>query len=107
MNKSAMIAVRVEPELKSQVESTLNVIGLNIAQAVNVFFRYVVREKGIPFDVKVSPKVKASPGPNEVSRKEMVPAQVQQATVLVRGLDGRMIHVIHADLPPFVVPTIS
>jgi addiction module RelB/DinJ family antitoxin len=41
INKTATIAVRVVPEVKKEVEKTLEAIGLSTSEAVNVFFRQV------------------------------------------------------------------
>ena len=37
MSKTDIINIRVEPELKKEVEETLNDLGMNIADAVTVF----------------------------------------------------------------------
>ena len=36
--KTDTINIRIEPKLKKEVESTLNDLGMNIADAVTVFF---------------------------------------------------------------------
>lgn len=53
MPKTATIAVRIEPEVKRDVEKILNKVGLSTAEAVNVFFRQVQLTKGIPFAVEI------------------------------------------------------
>lgn len=55
-NKTATIAVRIEPEVKRDVEKIFSTLGLSTAEAVNVFFRHVQLEKGIPFDVRIPNK---------------------------------------------------
>ena len=42
MAKTDTLNIRIEPELKKQVESTLNDLGMNIAEAVTIFFKQVV-----------------------------------------------------------------
>lgn len=59
-HKTATIAVRIEPEVKREVEKIFNEVGLSTAEAVNVFFRQVKLAKGIPFDVRI---------PNKETRK--------------------------------------
>ncbi len=54
MAKTANIIVRIEPELKEQVESVLGQLGIPISNAVNIFLKQVVIQKGIPFDVKLA-----------------------------------------------------
>lgn len=47
------VNIRMDESLKQQFEFYCNEIGLNMTSAVNVFARAVVREGGIPFDLKV------------------------------------------------------
>ena len=53
MSKTAMINARIEPKLKNEVESVLHRLGLNTAQAITLFFRYVRNYGGLPFDVRL------------------------------------------------------
>ena len=52
MAKTDVINIRVEPELKKEVEETLNDLGMNIADAVTVFLKQVVLTEGIPFMIR-------------------------------------------------------
>ena len=42
MAKTDILNIRIEPELKKQVEATLNDLGMNIAEAVTIFLKQVV-----------------------------------------------------------------
>lgn len=53
MSKTAMFHIRVEPSLKSEVETILEEIGLSTSEAVTLFFKRVKMERGIPFEVKI------------------------------------------------------
>lgn len=52
MAKTDTINIRVEPKLKKEVEETLNDLGMNIADAVTVFFKQIVMTDSIPFMIK-------------------------------------------------------
>lgn len=52
MAKTDTINIRIEPELKKEVEETLNDLGMNIADAVTVFFKQIVMTESIPFVIK-------------------------------------------------------
>ena len=52
MSKTDTINIRIEPELKKEVEETLNDLGMNIADAVTIFLKQVVLPESIPFDIK-------------------------------------------------------
>lgn len=53
MAKTTNIYVRLEPELKEQAEDILGQLGIPLSNAVNIFLKQVVMQKGIPFDVKI------------------------------------------------------
>ena len=48
MAKTDTLNIRIEPELKKQVETTLNDLGMNIADAVTIFLKQVVMTDSIP-----------------------------------------------------------
>ncbi|MCI8444634.1 MAG: type II toxin-antitoxin system RelB/DinJ family antitoxin [Clostridia bacterium] len=52
MAKTDTLNIRIEPELKKEVEGTLNDLGMNIAEAVTIFLKQVVLTDSIPFAIK-------------------------------------------------------
>lgn len=52
MSKSDTLNIRIEPNLKQQAEETLNYLGLTMSEAVTLFFKQVVINDGIPFEIK-------------------------------------------------------
>ena len=57
MAKTTNLYVRLESGLKEQAESVLGQLGIPMSNAVNIFLKQVVMQRGIPFDVKL-PAVK-------------------------------------------------
>ena len=53
MSRTANVFARVEPELKEQAESVLNQLGIPMSNAIGIFLRQVVLQRGIPFDMKL------------------------------------------------------
>lgn len=53
MTKTAMIRARAEPDLKAEAETVLSELGLTPTQAITLFYREVVRERGIPFPLRL------------------------------------------------------
>ena len=51
----SQINVRVDDELKARVDSIFDELGINVSTAVNIFFKQVARENGIPFEMKLDP----------------------------------------------------
>lgn len=51
--KTAFVRARIEPSIKRKAEMVLSRIGISPSEAINVFYRRVVRDKGIPFSLNV------------------------------------------------------
>ena len=47
--------VRIDEQLKNELEEFCNNVGMNISVAVNMFAKAVVREQRLPFEVAVDP----------------------------------------------------
>jgi addiction module RelB/DinJ family antitoxin len=52
MAKSATARARVEPEVKREAEKILSDCGLTASQAISLFYRQVILERGMPFQIK-------------------------------------------------------
>ena len=52
MPKTDTINVRIEPELKKEVEETLNELGMNISEAITIYFKQIILTESIPFEIK-------------------------------------------------------
>ncbi len=46
--------IRIEPEVKREASAILDELGLSMSTAINLFLRAVVREGGMPFEMKVA-----------------------------------------------------
>lgn len=53
MARTSNVFVRVEPEIKEQAEEILNQLGIPMSNAVSMFLRQVVLQRGIPFEMKL------------------------------------------------------
>ncbi len=45
--------VRIEKKIKLDSEVIFNKLGLNMTTAINLFLRQTIRNKGIPFELKI------------------------------------------------------
>lgn len=52
MAKTDNINIRIEPELKKEVETTLNDLGMNLAEAITIYLKQIVLTESIPFVIK-------------------------------------------------------
>ena len=53
MAKTANLYARIEPDVKEQAESILAALGIPASNAITMFYKQIILQKGIPFDVKI------------------------------------------------------
>ena len=53
MAKTAMIRVRVEPELKREAEELFAALEISTTEAITLFYRQVTMHRGLPFPVQI------------------------------------------------------
>lgn len=53
MAKSANLYVRIEPDIKEQAETILNALGIPASNAITMFYKQIILQKGLPFEVKL------------------------------------------------------
>lgn len=52
MSKTTTMNIRIEPDLKKQVEEILTDLGMNISDAVTIYFKQIVLTDSIPLQIK-------------------------------------------------------
>ena len=50
-----LVNIRMDEELKKNMERTCQELGMNMTTAITIFAKKMTREKRIPFDVSVDP----------------------------------------------------
>ena len=53
MTRTANVFARVEPDVKEQAERILDELGIPMSNAVGMFLRQIVLQRGIPFEMKL------------------------------------------------------
>lgn len=53
MAKTANLYARIEPDVKEQAESILQALGIPVSNAINIFYKQIILQRGLPFDVKI------------------------------------------------------
>lgn len=71
--KSEVIHARVQADVKSESDKILNMIGITISQAVDLFLRQVILKKGLPFKL-------------DCEKKEV--NDIEQLAYLINSVDG-------------------
>lgn len=51
--KSANLYARIEPDVKEQAESILSALGISASNAINMFYKQIILNRGLPFEVKI------------------------------------------------------
>lgn len=51
--KTANLYARIEPEVKEQAESILSTLGIPASNAINMFYKQIILNRGLPFEVKI------------------------------------------------------
>ncbi len=53
MAKTANLYARIEPDVKEQAEMILTALGIPASNAINMFYKQIILQGGLPFDVKL------------------------------------------------------
>lgn len=56
MARTSNVFARVEPEIKEEAEEILEQLGIPMSNAVGMFLRQIVMQRGIPFEMKLPKK---------------------------------------------------
>lgn len=51
--KSANLYARIEPDVKEKAESILATLGIPASSAINMFYKQIILQRGLPFEVKI------------------------------------------------------
>ena len=73
--RTANVFTRVDPDTKEQAEAILNQLGIPMSNAIGMFLKQVVMQRGIPFDMKIPASVPVSVGS---MTKEQFDAELQK-----------------------------
>ena len=86
MAKTANLYARIEPDVKAQAEDILAALGIPVSNAINMFYKQIILQRGIPFELKL-------PSPNVPDMSKMTQEGLDRE--LEKGwqdvLDGRTV----------------
>lgn len=51
--KSANLYARIEPDVKEQAEKILSTLGIPASNAITMFYKQIILQRGLPFEVKL------------------------------------------------------
>jgi len=70
--KSANLYARIEPSVKEQAEVILSALGISASNAITMFYKQIILQNGMPFDVKL-------PAPRVPSMDSLTEAELNAA----------------------------
>ncbi len=56
MSKTATLTIKIEPELKTEVEFIFKALGISTGEAITLFLNKVKKQKRLPFQTKIPNK---------------------------------------------------
>lgn len=64
--KTSTARARIRPDIKNEAESIIHDLGLSVSTAFELFYRQIIMNRGLPFDVRI---------PNATTRKAIEDAR--------------------------------
>ena len=89
--KSANLYARIEPEVKEQAESILSALGIPASNAINMFYKQIILQRGLPFDVKI-------PSSRPVDMSFLSEAELEKGYADIKAGRTREANAVFADI---------
>ncbi|MDO5147722.1 MAG: type II toxin-antitoxin system RelB/DinJ family antitoxin [Eubacteriales bacterium] len=74
-SRTANVYTRIDPETKEQAEAILSQLGIPMSNAIGMFLKQIVLQRGIPFDIKLPT---AKPAAIGGLTKEQIDGEIQK-----------------------------
>ncbi|MCT7882155.1 MAG: type II toxin-antitoxin system RelB/DinJ family antitoxin [Lactobacillus iners] len=79
VTKTANVNVRIQENIKQQAEQILETIGIPRATAIDMFYRQIILNKGIPFSLTIPKSLLAQDDMNEKTFNALMAKDYDQA----------------------------
>lgn len=93
--KSANLYARIEPEVKEQAESILSALGIPASNAINMFYKQIILQRGLPFEVKIP---SASPINISVLSEEEMDIELEKGYMDIKAGRTKSAHKVFEDI---------
>ena len=80
-NLTGTINVNVDINVKKQANAILNDLGLNMSTAINMFLAQIIKQDGIPFEIK-----------NPKPTKELIKALKESDDIITGKIEAKKYH---------------
>jgi len=85
VKKDANINIRIERELKANVEKILQNLGISTSQAIQIYFSQILNHSGLPFEMRIPNNTTMNTLQNTDDRKNL--HQFPNKEELLKDLD--------------------
>lgn len=88
--KQTNLHIRIEPEVKEEAESILTSLGITSSDAISLFYKEIILQKGLPFEMKLQSSksaddiVELDPVPYNPAYEENLPSFLEEDIALLR-----------------------
>ena len=93
--KSSNLYARIEPDVKEQAESIIEALGLTVSAAINMFYKQIIFQNGLPFDAKLPTPKPLAMG---AMTKEQLDAEIAKGYNEMLEGKGRPAEEVFADI---------
>lgn len=95
MAKTANLYARIEPEIKEEAESILSALGIPASNAINMFYKQIILQRGLPFEVKIP-----SSRPADISKltEKQIDAELEKGYADMKAGRTKLASVAFADI---------
>lgn len=95
MAKTSNLYAHIEPDVKEQAENILSVLGIPVSNAINMFYKQIILQRGIPFEVKLP-----APSVPDVSKltAEQLDAELEKGYIDVVAGHGKPAQQVFSEL---------
>ena len=93
--KTANLYARIEPDIKNQAESILSALGISVSNAINMFYKQIILQRGLPFEVKLPA---SKPLDMSVLSEEELNAEIEKGYVEVLNGRTKPVETVFADI---------
>ncbi len=85
MSKTEQIRIRIEPEIKQEAGQILAALGLSLSDAVSLYMRQIITQRGLPFDVRL-PNAETRAAMDALDRGEGIETSFEDLNAFVDSL---------------------
>ena len=85
---SVSVTIRMDEDLKRQAEQLFDDMGMNMTTAITIFTKTAVRERRIPFEIKLSPNADTMAAMDDARNRRNLAGPFHDTASLMEALNS-------------------